>query len=168
MITCARHSPADLGWRRLERIARWAAGWTAPSPPVRYDLLLDRLEDMELALLLDGHVDDRIADALDRAKRVGIKTEEAWRSISPPGISWQRQLAIRMTAWEQVEAQYDAFIRSRRAAGGYRARGGRPPKQDAHQVARAKRMMAQGAGLRAAAAAVGMSSATLSRRLRDQ
>lgn len=176
VFLCDYHAPGGKAHQRLKRIARWAANYLPhthrsgrPPPPPRYDRLLEAREDMELELRLSG--DWKLTDANARQPRKpGLKTENMWRKDTPPesGLDWFTEMSIRATAWATIEAKYDAATRAARGLGGrnWGPRGGRPRNEDLRAVQQAKKMIRAGKSLRAAAAAVGMSAPTLSRRLK--
>jgi DNA invertase Pin-like site-specific DNA recombinase len=91
-----------------------------------------------------------------------------WRKAAPPSIDWRIEMLCRAAAWAEIEARFDASTRTSRIAGGKEGGilGGRPRNEDLRAVQQAKKMMRAGKSLRAAAAAVGMSAPTLSRRLK--
>lgn len=145
MRVCSDHRAHTAAGRRLIRIAKRAGGWEALREEVREARWHARYDAMALE-------DQKVARAHDRP----------WlRAHQEAGLDpfLDDHLAILAVAWERVSGRYATILRCRPTAG-------RPPESDRHTVCRAQDLMSGGTSLRAAATVVGMSPATLSRRLR--
>lgn len=180
VLLCNHHMRGGKAHKRLRQMGRWVANYPPyiprpgrPPPPPRYDRLLEAREDIELDLRLAQNW--KLTDAnAEKTRRPGLKTEEMWRKTFPPksetDVRWRIEMWLRAAAWAEIEAQYDASTLTSRIAGGKGGGilGGRPRNEDLRAVQQAKKMMRAGKSLRAAAAAVGMSAPTLSRRLKPR
>lgn len=143
---CGTHAPATPGAHRAARMERWAGGY--------YDLVRRKNAACQA-------VSARARQMSDDQRMAMFSSAGVPATSMDPG---DLVLLVLILAWRQIDEEYRQWVIEQRAQGG--RFGGRPRNDDDRAVARAKMLMKSGMSLRQAAAATGMSSPTLSRRLR--
>ena len=109
-------------------------------------------------------VHDDVLETVIRTTKVEPKTRGWWASYPFPWAPFDLELGVWILAYTHLTEQYQDDTRKGRRRNG--RHGGRPRLDDDRAVSQARDLMTHGQGLCKAAAAVGMSAATLSRRLR--
>jgi hypothetical protein len=150
-VLCSEHAAHRPEGRRLITMIRTAGG----AGELRDEVRRER-----------QHVRDERDYAALAAMRAAHRHIPDWRRVEQEHgwNDFDDALPIFALAWENVVRRYLCVVAGRRRTAG--ALGGRPRHRDARLVTRARKLMVTGQNLQQAAAAVGMSAPTLSRRLR--
>jgi hypothetical protein len=110
-------------------------------------------------------VSDEALEKVIQMTKIEPPTREWWAAYPFPWATFELELGVRILAYSNITKQYQDAIQEARRRNG-RNGGGRPRHNDERLVAKARKLMERGRSLHDAAAAVGMSGATLWRRLK--
>ena len=154
---CREHLPGRPGRRRIKRLARYFGGESQWHTRLLETSRLISADDMNMLSI------DEDVDAIDPAPVTW------WSDTLFPGeCAGLVKLLRRYAAFKRIEhLARERCMNARVSAGKHGVKGGRPRHDNTEQVRAATRIIDGGASLREAARRVGMSAATLSRRMRE-
>lgn len=173
MFLCARHAADTRDGHQIARLVRWAGGWESFWTSLRTALFVILKKD-----------EAWLAARKECEQGAGLTTEKAWNDYRKsldacwpdrdgelvvegdcsPEVTLINAVAYALSA---LREQFHAASHTARAKARRRSKSlGRPRNSDSAHVARARKLIAAGMTLTAAARKVQMSPATLSRRLR--
>ena len=167
---CAKHAPGTAGGRRAKKLAEWAGGiWELGatyrfiSSQMRSGLIPLKAMTLSVTSITDWK-QSRNFFANHIGKTIRLFAEHCDEDSSLTNRSCGPDPDIYGAARQQVEEEYDVFVANNRRE--YGRLGGRPQIHQQEKICRARTLIREGASLRAAAKSVGLSAATLSRRIK--